>query len=283
MTNAVFDDLQLKRGDIEALQAVPANMLARCFENQAKETKTNYTQSLVFGPVVDGHVLPETIWCDKAPDLVRDIPFLMGLNPDETVTVIGLDIYSQLKDDVAMADVCARFALMYDYSVDQLLPIVRKYRELMPHLPDSELVVRISTDIGYRKGAEIQSNLLLARPRVPVFMYECVWKTPCFRGEWAVHGVELPFIFALGEYGTAWDREDTDALRAAADPENKRAVVGRQMFDAWVNFARSGNPSTMDLPWPAYDSVSRPTMVFGAESKVVNDPHRDTCGVLLSL
>lgn len=283
LTDAVFADLQIKRGDIKALQAVPTNIAVKCFEKQATQTKTNYTPSLVFGPVVDGHVLPEMIWRDKAPDLVRDVPFLMGLNPDETVTVIGFDIYSELKDDVAIADLCARHALMNDYSVDQLLPVVGKYRELMPQLPVSELVVRISTDIGYRKGAEIQSKLLLARQGAPVYMYECVWRTPCFRGEWAVHGVELPFIFDLEEYGTAWDGEDSDALRAAADPSNKRYVVGRHMLDAWVNFARSGNPSTKDLPWPAYDAVSRRTMVFGAESKVVDDPHEETRDVLLSL
>lgn len=283
LTDAIFDHLQLKRGDIKALQAVPANVLAKCFVKVANETGTNYHPSLVFGPTLDGRAMPEMIWRDKAPDMVKDIPFLMGLNSDETVTNIGLDIYSPMADDAAIAAVCARFVLMYDYSVDQVLPIVTKYRELMPNLTDPEMLVQVSGDIGYRKGAMIQSNLLLARRGAPVFMYECAWKTPCFRGSWAVHGVELPFIFGLHEYGTAWDGQDSDALRASADPGNNRSLVGRRMFDAWVNFARSGNPSTKDLPWPAYDHPSRTTMIFAAESKLVDDLRGEARDLLLNL
>ena len=283
LTDAVFDTLQLKRGDIPALQAVPTDTLVRCFDKVAEETNTYYTPYLAYGPTVDGRVMPEMVWRDKAPDFARDIPFLIGLNSDEGATYVGLDMYGPLKADVDVARLCAKSQLQWNFSVEELVPLVRKYRELMPQLSDAEFVVRVASDVSFRKGAAIQSELLIARQGAPVYMYECEWKTPCFRSKWAVHGVELPFIFAVGEYGTAWDGEDNDALRAAADPENKRAVVGRQMFDAWVNFARSGNPSTKELPWPTYDSASRTTMVFGPESKLVDDPHRDVRDLLLGL
>ena len=46
--------------------------------------------------------------------------------------------------------------------------------------------------------------------------------------------------------------------------------------DAWIAFARTGNPNTPKLPpWTKYNSADRPTMVFNTQSAVVNDPIRD--------
>ncbi|BCW48034.1 hypothetical protein [Arthrobacter sp. StoSoilB13] len=47
------------------------------------------------------------------------------------------------------------------------------------------------------------------------------------------------------------------------------------MFDAWMNFARTGDPSTDSLAWPAYNTASRPTMVFDKHTRVVNDLRGD--------
>jgi para-nitrobenzyl esterase len=101
-----------------------------------------------------------------------------------------------------------------------------------------------------------------------MFAYECQWKTPCFGGLWAPHGVELPFVFNHRYYGAAWDGADSDTLRSAADPHSDRFRVGDQMFRAWMNFARSGTPSTPALPWPTYDTAKRSTMVFDQHSRV---------------
>jgi len=46
--------------------------------------------------------------------------------------------------------------------------------------------------------------------------------------------------------------------------------------DAWVAFARTGNPNTPKLPhWPPFDPDQRPTMVFNNVSVVENDPIRE--------
>ena len=53
------------------------------------------------------------------------------------------------------------------------------------------------------------------------------------------------------------------------DPTPAQQAMSDQMMDAFVRFARSGDPG-----WPAYDLTRRQTMVFDTDSRVVNDPRQ---------
>ena len=90
------------------------------------------------------------------------------------------------------------------------------------------------------------------------------------------HGLEISFVF-----GTL-DKPFQDRF-AGAGP----AVQGlsEQMMDAWLAFARTGNPSTPALPWPPHDAATRPTMVFDVTTEVQpapRDAERATIDALLS-
>jgi para-nitrobenzyl esterase len=53
-------------------------------------------------------------------------------------------------------------------------------------------------------------------------------------------------------------------------------ALADKVSDAWIAFARTGNPNTPKLPnWPAFNAKDRPTMVIDNVSKVVNDPLRE--------
>ena len=51
--------------------------------------------------------------------------------------------------------------------------------------------------------------------------------------------------------------------------------IAADMSQAWINFARTGNPSLKGLAWPAYEVGSRNTMIFDVPSHVVLDVDRD--------
>ena len=93
----------------------------------------------------------------------------------------------------------------------------------------------------------------------PTFAYLFEWGSPAMGG-WlgACHGLEIAFVF--GNQG----RGDLAAFTGAGDDADALAAT---MMDAWVAFARTGDPSTPALPWPVYDAVTRPTMVLGRQTR----------------
>ncbi len=53
-------------------------------------------------------------------------------------------------------------------------------------------------------------------------------------------------------------------------------ALADRVSDAWIAFARTGNPNTPKLPhWPAFTAKDHATMVIDNTSRVVNDPLRD--------
>jgi len=46
----------------------------------------------------------------------------------------------------------------------------------------------------------------------------------------------------------------------------------KQVQQAWINFARTGDPSQPSLAWPKYDEITRATMQLGKSCNVANDP-----------
>jgi para-nitrobenzyl esterase len=56
--------------------------------------------------------------------------------------------------------------------------------------------------------------------------------------------------------------------------------MANRMAGAFIAFAETGNPSTPELPWPAYHPNTKPTMVFDTQSGAKNDPDRDLLGLL---
>jgi para-nitrobenzyl esterase len=98
-----------------------------------------------------------------------------------------------------------------------------------------------------------------AEPRS--FVYRVDWESPMLGGFLgACHAVELPFVF-----GT-WDLPGGDAF-AGKGPDVE--ALSARMMDAWLAFARSGDPG-----FDAYGAERR-TMVFGRECRVEADPQAE--------
>ena len=74
---------------------------------------------------------------------------------------------------------------------------------------------------------------------------------------------------------TAEDMLDEIGCTTAAVAATVVEALARTVSNAWVAFARTGNPNHAGMPqWAPYDEQSRLTMIFDTECRVVGDPTR---------
>jgi para-nitrobenzyl esterase len=59
-------------------------------------------------------------------------------------------------------------------------------------------------------------------------------------------------------------------------------ALAKKMATAWVNFARTGNPSQPGLTWTPSDPVRCQTMVFDNHCRMVDDPEGELRRILLT-
>ena len=74
----------------------------------------------------------------------------------------------------------------------------------------------------------------------------------------ACHGTEVSYVLNTGRQIKMGDNHNPD--------------LAREVQQMWVNFAMTGNPSTPDHYWPAYETTQRATMILGDSIGVVNNP-----------
>ena len=114
------------------------------------------------------------------------------------------------------------------------LNILQAYRKPFPKFSNTEVWVRLSTELGMWQSALRQAQRKVEIGGPPIYMYEFGWKTPCLGGSWATHGIDIPFVFGNLNYLAASDEKDSCQIRAEADPENIRVCLSHQVLAAWT-------------------------------------------------
>ncbi|HEY2707994.1 MAG TPA: carboxylesterase family protein [Caulobacteraceae bacterium] len=249
---ALFDELGLVTGEIDKLQALPAATI------QAAAAKVS-TGGVVggFSPCVDGVALPRDPFHPDAPEMSKDIPVLIGTNKDEATLFLFADPNFGDYTEEEMLKRVKRSA------GDKAEPLLAAVREAFPDYSPSHLTAAVQTATGMWGGSITLAERKAAQGAGPVYMYLLEWETTAARGKLrSPHAVEIPLVFD--------NVEKARSFMGRGDPQ----AMADQMSEAWLAFARTGNPATPALPdWPAYDAEHRATMVFNLESRVVEDPY----------
>ena len=82
-----------------------------------------------------------------------------------------------------------------------------------------------------------------------------------------MHGAEIAFVF-----GSFTGIEGIDTFKFFPRKTEETTRLSSMMMDAWINFARHGNPNHHNIPkWPQYDANKRPMIVFDKETKIKTD------------
>jgi para-nitrobenzyl esterase len=258
LTKAMLNELGITPNHIDELQSMPVN---RLLSAMAKTADRN--AEVQFSPVVDGKIIPGHPFSPGASPISATIPIMVGCNTHEQ-TFMAISAGDE-----------AAFSLDEDGLRQRVVRLVGEansarvidtYKKVHPGKTLSELFFLLSTDRGMRMGSIMLAERKFAQGTAPVYMYLYAWRSPAMGGKLgAPHTVEIPFVF---------DNTDIPAVMTKGGPEVKELAA--RTSEAWIQFARSGNPNHKGLPdWPAYTTRERATMVFDKTCRVVNDPGGD--------
>jgi para-nitrobenzyl esterase len=210
-----------------------------------------------FSPVVDGHYLPVHPFDPVAAPTAAGVPLIIGSNRDETASFMARDPKA---GKINESELRQRLAPVLGDHLDRVLGI---YKRTRPGASPWDLLIGITTERIRR------SSILLAERKAdasdaPVFMYLFTWESD-FKNKLykAGHFVEIAFVFDL-----------FDDVPATGSRPDKHELAA-SMSEAWIAFARNGNPNHPGIPkWVSYTRDHRETMLFDVPCRIEIDPGR---------
>lgn len=269
----LFQRLNLKPAQAAELQKLPAERIIDALTGGAGQAgggqggvTVGADISLRYVPVVDGKTLPADPF-DPASPLSANIPILTGSNECESVPYANpADPYwtRTVADDVALRALVKRIVPMSDREADDMIALYRSHRPTESR--DDLATIMGGDNSALRLASYTIAERKFAQSAAPTYLYYFKWRSPLRDGRLrSMHCMELPFVF-----------DHPDLIGFMTGTGRERAALATQMSNAWVAFARSGNPNHAGIPrWEPWNPDRWPTMVFNTKVEHVNDPFGD--------
>jgi len=225
-------------------------------------------------PVVDGDSLPQLPLHAVGDGRAAHIAVMVGTARDEQKLYVAPD-RAEIDDAELGRQV---LECLPRRSADRVGEVIALYRESRNArgLPatNNDISDAIATASRFRFPATQLAEAQALHRRT--FVYQVDWESPARRGALgACHAIEIPFVFGtVGKTGN--DR------MSGTGPDADR--LAEQMMDAWIAFARSGEPGHDGIgEWPAYDTTDRQTMIFGRRCGAQRAPFEEERAVWESM
>ena len=135
--------------------------------------------------------------------------------------------------------------------------IVAEFRTAFPHKKVQDVLFYAGTT---RPGVKNLLNRTLEKSKVSNYNYVFAWEYPVNGGTTSFHCSELAFCFhAL----------NVPQIKAATGSGAAAMALQDKVSTAWINFAKTGNPSQPGLEWKPYTKEGEEAMVFDTVSETV--------------
>lgn len=243
----------------ERLLAVQSELAAAIYSDLDASMTSGRPGGLSFAPVVDGVVLFEPPLAAVARGAAKDISLLAGTTADEWRLFQTFD--RAPSDDASLLALLGR--LLPEGPEREPDIALGLYRDAYPGLAPRELKAAILTD-QFFTGPARQMAAAQNRHRADTRVYRFSWPSPAMGGVFgACHALELPFM---------WGTFDLTGL-AMFVGANPPAALSATMMDAWLSFARCGDPNhSSSANWPAYSEADPAVFDFGETSQLQPAP-----------
>ncbi|SIR38988.1 para-nitrobenzyl esterase [Paenibacillus sp. RU4T] len=246
LAGAYLQLLGIEPGELDRLADIPTAELTRAADKLKRAAGESAV--MLFQPVVDGKSLPEFPQSLIEAGSAEGVDILIGVNRDEGALFIppGMPLLSDEKNAQAYVAVTGA-------------PEAAEWTRGYPRTTEGQQ--QLMTDLFFWRSSLLLADAQL--PYAPVWMYRydfTVEGHDVFAK--AFHAAEIPFVF-----------NHLDLLKnAGLEVSGSMRAMAERVQDAWIAFACTGNPSTAELEWPAYEASRRATMIFDTDSRVELDP-----------
>ncbi|MBR5620857.1 MAG: carboxylesterase family protein [Clostridia bacterium] len=209
-------------------------------------------------PERDGVILPEDLYAAYQNGSAAKCEMLIGTNADEVRYWIW-EMGYYLHEAFGMTIYKHLIPVMYENNCMRMSASEKAAAQMFLSMQDGQKIWRLTafyTELLFRVPAMRQAQLHAANGNA---VYTYYWTMP---GEnetvGACHAVELPYVFNNPQVtiynGSLYNRTLAD-----------------QVQDMWVQFARTGDPSTSEITWEPYTAQARSTLILGEEIRTETD------------
>jgi para-nitrobenzyl esterase len=253
----LLSKLSLNNTQLRELQSLPLQKIMSAYFAVVRDMAGADQMTVGFSPTMDGKVVSQHPYYPTASAVSADVPVMIG----STRTELTL----QTDEAAFTLDEPGLRKRVTDLLGASTGPVLDVYRRANPGATPSDLYFLIASDHRYSAPTMKIAERRAALGKGPVYLYYFRWETPIDGGRLkSPHTIEIPFAF-----------DNVKTSRLTRDSQEAVALADK-VSDAWIAFARTGDPNTPKLPrWPAFNAADRPTMVFNNVSKVENDPLRE--------
>lgn len=265
VTDQLLKKLDIPPGDAKKLQEKSWEAIIRAAQGMAGPFGVGFGNPMTsFWPVTDGITIPKSPYLAVKEGNAKGVPLMFGTNRDEAQFIEAISVIQFPEiDDNQLKKQVENFLGRRKEHAATLIEVYRESRKERD-LPsgNKRIFSAIVTDM-YMRIPTIRLLIAQQPHDSRVYNYLFCWESP--EAKAAIHGLEIPFVFGLV------DRlKQSDQIGSASGTEAK--ALSAKMMNAWVSFARTGDPGTVELNWLPYTSDHRATMIYDVHTRLENAP-----------
>ena len=252
----LLSKLGLNKSQARECQQLPVDRIMSAYFATVRSMNVDQ-MTMGFSPTVDGKAVPRHPFHPTASDVSPAVPLMIGSTRTELTNGGSAELFSLSEEGMR-----GRIRTLIGEGSNQVVDV---YQKANPGATPSDVYFLIASDFRYGAPVMKIAERRAALGKGPVFLYYFRWESPVDGGRLkSPHTIEIPFAF---------DNVKTSRLTSTSPDA---PGLADKVSDAWIAFARKGDPNTPKLPrWPAFNPKDRPTMVLNNQSKVENDPIRE--------